>query len=198
MNLIDRVKNILTRPNLEWDLINNEPPATNLIIGRYVIPLIGAAALAAFIGYAFIGIYHFHSITSGLVQALIVFLGNLLAVFIIAFVVDVLAPLFDSEKDYPRSLQLVAYSFTPAWIGGLLAIFPPIAILGSLFGLYSFYLMYLGMPKLKRTPPDKLIPYLVVTLIIAIVVIIIIRWLLSSLLRNLFDLSYGPLLHYNY
>ncbi|MBD0376980.1 MAG: hypothetical protein ICV51_15280, partial [Flavisolibacter sp.] len=55
MNLIDRVKNVITRPNLEWDIISNEIPDTNKIITSYVVPLVGAAALAAFIGYSFIG-----------------------------------------------------------------------------------------------------------------------------------------------
>ena len=55
MNLIERVKNIITSPNKEWDVIATETPDTGKIITGYVLPLAGAAALAAFIGYGLIG-----------------------------------------------------------------------------------------------------------------------------------------------
>ena len=111
--------------------------------------------------------------------------------FITALVVDLLAPGFGSEKNFNRSVQLVAYSFTPMWIGGLLSIFPPIAMIGSLFGLYGLYLLYLGIPKLKNTPADKHVGYFVVTLFVTIVVYFVIGWILSSVLMNIFGLTYG-------
>ncbi|MBD0365105.1 MAG: YIP1 family protein [Bacteroidota bacterium] len=194
MNLIDRVKNIITRPNLEWDIISNEIPDTNKIITSYVVPLVGAAALAAFIGYSFIGYNAFgfrvRGINWGIYQTLAVFLVGLLSVFVTAYVVDMLAPSFASEKNFPRSLQLVAYSFTPAWVGRLLAILPPIAFIGALFSIYCFYLMYIGMPKLKRIPPDRLIGYFVVSVIITIVVYFILNWIVTTLLYSILNLSY--------
>ena len=56
MNIIDRVKNILITPQKEWDVINGEQPNTPGIITGYVLPLAGAAAVAAFIGYGLIGV----------------------------------------------------------------------------------------------------------------------------------------------
>jgi hypothetical protein len=56
MNLIDRVKNILITPQKEWDVIKGEQPNISGIVTGYVLPLAGAAAVAAFIGYAFIGV----------------------------------------------------------------------------------------------------------------------------------------------
>lgn len=40
MNIIERVKNILTTPKTEWDVINNETPDTTKILTTYVIPLV--------------------------------------------------------------------------------------------------------------------------------------------------------------
>lgn len=65
MNLIERIKNIITRPNVEWDIIRTEPPEVNKIFTGYVIPLAGAAAIAAFIGFALIGINMFGIRVSG-------------------------------------------------------------------------------------------------------------------------------------
>ena len=195
MNLIARAKGIIASPNHEWDVTRSEAPNTNQIIMGYVIPLAGAAAIAAFIGYAFIGInvfgYRVSGMNWGLYQALTVFLGALLSVFITSFVIDQLAPSFNSEKNFGRSLQLVAYSFTPAWVGGLLAVIPTLALIGGLFGLYGLYLLFLGLPKLKNTPEDKRVGYFVVTILVTIVVYFVIGWVLTTILMNVFNLSYG-------
>jgi hypothetical protein len=200
MNLIDRVKNIITRPNTEWDVIDAEQTDANKIITGYVLPLAGAAAIAAFIGYALVGVnflgVRVKGVNWGLYQALSVFIGAIVSVFITSFIVDALAPSFGSEKNYLKSLKLVAYCYTPFWIGGLLAIFPPLAIIGALFGIYGLYLMYIGMPKLKKTPPDKHVGYFVVTLIVTILVYMVIGWILTKILLSVFGLNYGPLLSY--
>jgi hypothetical protein len=196
MNLIERAKNILLNPNKEWDVINGEQPNTQGIITGYVLPLAGAAAVAAFIGYGLIGFnvgfgIRMKGMDWGLYQAVAVLAGALLSVFISAFVIDALAPSFGSEKNMGRSVQLVAYSYTPAWVGGLLSILPLLAIVGTLAGLYGLYLLYVGLPKLKKTPADKHISYFVVSLIVLIVVFILIGLLMSRLLLSVFGLSYG-------
>ena len=195
MNLIDRVKNIITNPNKEWDVISTEQPDAGKIITGYVLPLAGMAAIAAFIGYGLIGFnvfgFRVSGVNWGLYQALTILIGAIVSVYITALVVDMLAPSFGSQKNFNRSVQLVAYSFTPMWIGGILAIFPPIALIGGLFGLYGLYLLYIGLPKLKLTPPDKQIGYFVVTLIVTLVVYFVIAWILQSLFMNILGLSYG-------
>jgi hypothetical protein len=195
MNLIERVKNIITSPKNEWDVIATETPDVNKIITGYVIPLAAAAAIAAFIGYGLIGFnvlgYHVGGMNWGIYQAVTSFVVSIASVFITAFVVDALAPSFGSQKDFGRSVQLVAYSYTAGWIGGLLQIFPPIAFIGTLFGLYGLYLLYLGMPKLKNTPPDKHIGYFVVTIIVLIAAYIIMGIILSAILTPMMGLSYG-------
>ncbi|HQZ75418.1 MAG TPA: Yip1 family protein, partial [Chitinophagaceae bacterium] len=196
MNLIERAKNILLTPNKEWDVVNGEEPNIPGIITGYVLPLAGAAAVAAFIGYGLIGFnYGFgiriKGIDWGLYHAVTVLAGAILSVFVSAFIIDALAPSFGSEKNLGRSVQLVAYSYTPGWIGGLLAILPSLAVIGSLAGLYGLYLLYIGLPKLKKTPPDKHVSYFVVSLLVMIVVFVVIGLILGKLLMSVFGLSYG-------
>ena len=195
INVIERAKNMIVQPDKEWTVIAAETPNTGQIMTGYVLILVGAAAIAAFIGYAFVGFnvlgYRYKGFDWGLYQALTVFLGGLLSVYVTALVVDMLAPTFNSEKNFNRSIQLVAYSFTPAWIGGLLMIIPSLAVIGSLFGLYGLYLMYIGIPKIKKTPADKHTGYFVVVLIVTILVYIVVGWLLTLILGNIFGLSFN-------
>ncbi len=195
MNLIERAKNILISPAKEWDVIAGEEPDVNKIFTGYVIPLAGAAAVAAFIGYGLIGFnmlgYRMGGIDWGLYQALVSFIVSVCSVFLTAFVIDALAPSFASEKNFGRSFQLVAYSYTAGWIGGLFQILPVIAFLGTILSLYGLYILYIGMPKLKYTPADKHIGYFVVTLIVLIAVYIVVGLILSAIMEPMFGLSYG-------
>jgi len=195
MNLIERAKNIIISPVKEWDVIAAETPDTGKIITGYVLPLAGAAALAGFIGYGFIGVNYFGirfaGINWGVYYAIAVLVRALASVFICAFVIDALAPSFGAEKNMGRSIQLVAYSLTPLWLGGLLAILPVIALIGVLAGLYGFYLLYIGMPKMKKVPEDKQVGYFVVSLVTMIVVYYIVELIMSKIVMSAMGLSYG-------
>jgi len=197
MNVIERAKNIITSPNKEWDVIALEQPNTGQIILGYVVLLAGAAAVAAFIGYGLIGfnygLFHYATTSWGIYYALRVLVAAVVGVFISALVIDALAPSFGSEKNMGRSVQLVAYSYTPAWIGGLLSIYPPLAIVGALAGIYGLYLLYIGMPKLKKTPADKQAGYFIVSLVTIIVVYFIIGIIMSRIVLSAMGLSYGVL-----
>jgi hypothetical protein len=186
MSIIDRAKNIITAPAKEWDVISQETPDTGKIITGYVLPLAGVAAIAAFIGYGFIGFNVLNVKISGtswgIYYALNILVGALLGVFLSAFVIDALAPSFNSEKNMARSVQLVAYSFTPFWVGGLLSIFPPIAMIGGLFGLYGLYLLYVGLPKLKKTPEENQVTYFIVSLLVILAVYFIIGLVVMGVL----------------
>lgn len=194
MNIVQRAKNIIVAPKTEWAVIDAENLPVNRIINGYVLPLLVIAALAAFIGYGFVGFsygpYRLAGINWGIYQAITVLVGGLLSVFLTAGVLDLLAPTFESEKNFQRSVQLVAFSFTPAWVGSFLAIIPALALIGSLFGLYGLYLLYIGLPRLKRTPPDKATAYFIIAIVVTIVIYLLLGWLLL-LLRTPFGLSYG-------
>ena len=195
MNLIERAKNIIVTPKTEWDVINGEEANVPAIITGYVLPLAGAAAVAAFIGYGLIGVdmgfFRVKGMDWGLYQGISVLAGALISVFVSAIVIDALAPSFGSEKNFGKSVQLVAYTWTPAWIGGLLSILPAIAIIGSLAALYGFYLLYVGLPVLKKTPEDKTVAYYVVSLLTMFLVFIVIGFIMAKILMSVFGLSYG-------
>jgi hypothetical protein len=186
MNLIERAKNILLTPKTEWDVINNETPDTTKILTTYVVPLVAIGAIAAFIGYGLIGRSYFGERFAntgwGIRYAIIAFVTGIAGTFLTAFVIDALAPNFKSEKNFGRSFQLAAYSFTAGWVGAVFNILPSLAIIGSLIGLYGLYLLYLGLPKLKKTPEDQATTYFVISLITMIVTYVVIGMILTAIL----------------
>jgi hypothetical protein len=200
MALIDRAKNIIMSPKTEWAVIAAEEPNSGSMVTGYALPLILLSAVAAFIGYGLIGYellgVKIGGINWGLHHALMAIIMGILSIYITSFVVDALAPSFGSQKNSGRAMQLVIYSMTPAWIGGILQIFPALGWIGSLFGLYSIYLIYLGLPHTMKTPQEKVAIYMIVTLVVLIVVYLLVGMVLGGIFMTMFGLS-TPTMNFN-
>ncbi len=183
MNIIERVKNILLTPKTEWDVVNGETATPQSLLISYVLPLSVVAAVGSLLkGLLFAG-------TSGvsffIVGAVIAFIASVLSYYITVIIVDMLAPSFDSEKNIGKSAQLVAYSGTPSYVGGLLSFIPVIGWLIALAAwAYGVYLMYLGIGPLKKTPEDKKIVYMLVAFLIMIVLYFILVAILGAILYS--------------
>jgi len=190
MNLVERAKNIITTPKTEWEAVANEEPNIQQIMIGYVLPLALIPAIASVIGWGILGSALLRSFSWGIAMGIVQLISAFVTVYITALVVNLLAPNFGSEKNMGRAIQLVAYSYTPAWVGGILNIFPFLSWLGLLFGLYGLYLMYLGLPFTMKTPQDKNILYLIVSIIALIIVYMIIAAILTSIIVAIFGFSY--------
>mgnify|MGYP003694655501 CR=1 FL=1 len=119
-----RVKAILLAPSATRPVIAAEP----YVCRGHLRPLCGSrcaaiGVIAAFIGQTVIGynvplLGHMRTgIVAGLGAAVLGYLLSFVSVFVIAWLVDVLAPTFGGQRDPLRALKLTAYSYTPAWGG---------------------------------------------------------------------------------
>ena len=185
MNIVDRIKNILITPKTEWPVIASEPAEPGQLLMTYVLPL----TAIPFVGYLLSGLFGSMGLTYGIAMGLIQFLTAVIGVYIVAFVVDMLAPNFGSEKNLGRSMQLVAYSMTPGWIAGILYVLPALGLIVTVASLYGLYLMYLGLPIIKKTPQDKQVIYLVVIIVSVLVVYMILGLILTGVVLGIFGLS---------
>jgi hypothetical protein len=190
-NLVNRVSNILIKPKVEWPVINNEQPNTMKLIFGYAFILALLPALVSFIKYGIIGIsymgYTSRSIATGIQTGLVQLLSAVIGVYVLALIIDMLAPSFDSQKNFGRSLQLAVYSSTPQWIAGILVIFSVKAsVLIGLLSLYAIYLLVTGMPVIKQTPKEKVAGYVIVTIIVMILLSLLLALILGAILGLFF------------
>ena len=186
MNIVERAKNMILSPKTEWPVVGAEEPNVGQVITGYVIPLAAIPAVAQIIGIGLIGSGFMHSFTAGVAMGIVSFVAAVVGVYVTAFVVDLLAPNFGSQKNFGRAIQLVAYSYTPAWVAGVLNIVPPLGPIALLAGLYGLYLLYLGLPHTMKTPQDKVVVYLVVTIIVLILVSFILFAILTPIALAIF------------
>ena len=177
MNLVERVKAILMTPKTEWVVIDSETGDANYLFTNYVAILAAVPAVAAFIGYSFAGL----GVGRALIFGIFIYISQCVGWYVEALVIDALAPTFGGRKSMPSALKVAAYSGTAAWLAGIFQIIPPLAVLG-IVGLYSIYLMWLGLPILMKTPADRATGYTAAVVAVMIVIAIIIVLIFGNLL----------------
>jgi hypothetical protein len=181
MDLVQRAKNIVLAPNSEWPVIAAEPASTGDLITGYVMPLAIIGAAAGFIGRVIVGqsILFMGTVRVGIVTGLIgacwMFVGAIIGVFVLSFIINALAPTFGGQPNSGQAMKVAVYSYTPTWIAGVLGILPSLGALAALVGgLYALYLLYLGLPALMKNPPDKSVAYTAVIVVCAIVLAVVV------------------------
>lgn len=187
MNLIQRVQDILLKPKETWPVIDGEAETPASLYQRYVMILAAIPVLAAFIGLSVVGISGFGAsirvpFVSGLTHMVVSYVLGLAMVFVLALIVDALAPTFGGRKSQIAAMKVVAYSFTAAWVGGIFSLLPSLSVLGLLASLYSIYLLYTGLPVLMQAPREKAAAYTAVVILCSIVLMLVLAALSAAVL----------------
>src|SRR5258708_14050695 len=156
MKLLNRVKAILLTPQAEWKVIERERDPWGELLIRYVAILAAMPEVARFIGQSLVA--GSAPIVPNLVRAVVVYAVAFAMVYIIAGVIDLLAPRFGAEKNFPNAVKLSAYSHTPLWLAGIFLLIPGLNFF-LILGLYGFSLLRVGLPMLMKVPNDKALPY---------------------------------------
>jgi hypothetical protein len=186
MEIINRVKIILLSPKKEWEVIKGEDDPHGKVFISYVLPLALIPAVCSFIGYGLIGYsvlgVHIGSISWGIRQAITQFVATAAGVYITAWVIQLLAENFGSEKNFDKAFSLVAYAYTPMCVGGVLYLLPALSTLASIASLYGLYLLYIGLQPMMKTPAEKNTSYFVITLLVTVLVTVILSVVLAAIL----------------
>jgi hypothetical protein len=177
MNLVERVKGIIISPKTEWPVIAGEPGDVGYLFRNYVAILAAIPAVCGFIGAVLAGA----PIIVALIGAVIKYVLAFVSVYIVAWIVNLLAPSFGSQKSFASALKVTVYSYTASWLAGVFLLIPALSFL-AILGLYGLYLLYLGLPPLMKTPPEKAIWYTVVIVICAIIVALVLGAIITALI----------------
>jgi hypothetical protein len=173
MNLVDRVKNILLSPRTEWPKIAGEAATAQSLYTGYILILAAIAPIALLI----------RSGGAAIAVALAQYAVALVITYLLALIVDALAPTFNGTKDFTQSLKLVAYSYTAPWIAGVFLLLGTIGgVIGLIAAIYAWYTFYLGVPVLKKCPPEKAVGYTIVVVLCGIVLAIVLGIVLMSMM----------------
>jgi hypothetical protein len=182
MNIVERVKGILLRPKQEWQTISGEATTIPELYKTYIVILAAIGPVASIIGMSIVGIRvpfggSFRvSIFSSISSAIVHYILTLVGVYVLALIIDALAPTFSGEKRIDQAFKVATYSSTPGWIVGVIGIIPSLSPL-MILGLYGLYLLYLGLPVLMKSPREKSLGYTVAVIIAAIIIFMVIGFI---------------------
>lgn len=178
MNIVQRAKNLLLTPATEWDAIAAETHSVKGLYTGWVMVLAAIPAVAGFIGQSIVGVGVFGvaartPVGNGLVAMVASYLLTLVMVLVFALVIDEVAPRFGGRKDFKRAFKVAAFTPTATWLAGAFSVMPGLSIL-TLLGLYSLYLLWVGLPRLMEVPPEKGPMCTIVTLLAMFVLALVI------------------------
>lgn len=187
--VFDRARDILVRPAAEWPVIAAEPATVGSVFVPYALILAAIGPIAGLIGGQVFGISFgpfswTPPIGGAIAMAVIGYLISLATVFVVALIIDALAPTFGGTKNQVNAVKVAVYSWTAFWVAGIFGIIPALAILG-LVGLYSFYLLHLGLPVLMRVPPERSAGYTIVVVVVAIVLYVVVTYIVYRAMMSM-------------
>jgi Yip1-like protein len=160
MNPARRAKAILLDPSAEWSAIEQETGDPAYVLSRYVTVLALVPGLFSFIGACLVGVIAPNAgtvrapIFNGLFGAIFGYVLTCVTVLLLAMIINLTAPLFGGRRDFDNSFKLAAYSFTPVWLAGVFLMLPGLHFL-TLTGFYGAYILWLGLPRLAKSPAQK-------------------------------------------
>jgi hypothetical protein len=189
-SLVERARNIILTPKAEWARIDVEPATAGSLYRNYVVILAAIPAVAMAVGMLLFGINLIivtirPPLSMVLSQAVIGYVMSLLGVFVLALIIEALAPTFGGTKSRIQALKLAAYSYTPAWIAGVLLLLPALALIVALASIYSLYLLAVGLPVLMKSPKEKTAAYLASVIVAAILLYVVIAAVTGAVNRTM-------------
>jgi hypothetical protein len=113
--------------------------------------------------------------------SIIAYILDLIAVFVIGYVIWKLAPSFKTSATQEKATMLSAFVYTPVFLIGILSIVPILGYLAVLGLLYGLYILYRGLPIILNTPADKTVMYVIAVLVVSIIILAIISVVISGL-----------------
>jgi len=197
--VISRARSTLLTPKTEWPIIAAEPETVGHLYSDYILIMAAIPALVRFVSATligirvpFIGTYRF-SIATGLENALLTYVAALLGVYVVAMIVDALAPTFSGEKNRVQAFKTVAYTYTASWVASILGVIPGLGWIAALLGLaYGIYLLRLALPVTMKCPDSNAVGYTVATIVVAIVVAVLLSVLVNAVLGTGARLEIAP------
>ncbi|PHS23878.1 MAG: hypothetical protein COA84_10370 [Robiginitomaculum sp.] len=167
---IERARRLITKPAAEWEVIDGEAVDVSTLFKTWVLPLATIPALSGFLAHSFMGAHSRLPITQGVFNALFSYVISLAGVYALAYILTAIAPYFGAQKNFNQALKLAAYSPVAAWTSSIFMAMPALSFLAVLGGLYSLYLLYVGVRVLMTPSQSKAVYFAAIAIVLAMLI----------------------------
>ena len=170
MGLVRRAYRIVVRPRSEWDVIRSENRPWWSVLSGHVLPLAFLPAVGWAIGLTLTGKMPTDAGSVGSTFAgsvVLTVLLSLLCVVLLALALYLLAPMYDVERHWDRTVTVAAYGTTPVLLAGVLLVMPIMVIASTVAMLHNFVLYYVGLQRVMGCRQSAAAEYLALSCLLA-------------------------------
>jgi len=185
-SLINRLKLVILSPKECWNTIATENESQASILTRTVIPVLAAGVICTIVGLQIFGVSMGElgtwrpPLVSFTLSTLVMSVFQVLFLYIGAFLVQKLAPLFQGQASSSQAFSLIAHAALPGLFASVLTIYPPLGILGVVLGIVSLYALYQGVSKMTTVAENKRLAF-TASLIASMILVSLAMGVLSTL-----------------
>jgi len=175
-----RLRNLITAPLKEWQMIHREPVTFNDMLSTFALPLIGLVAVGTFISYlinqqAFL-------IELALKKVIVEFTALFGGLFIAWYFVFWVMKYFHFVPSREIAAKITVYSSAPLYIVLLITALVPEIFFLQIFAFYSIYLVLTGKRILAGPKQEQKTVFSLLTGLVILGLPYIIRILLLNLI----------------
>ena len=170
--MIQRIVALLLHPRSEWARIDAEPATVRGIMTGWVMPLAAIGPVAKLAGSQLFdggryGAAMAPRLTTSLTEAVMGYALSLLAIYLLSRLINGLGPNFGGKRDPVAAMKVAGYGATAAYLAGA---FQLVHILEwfEVLGLYSLYLIFVGLPAVMHAPRKRVFVFTVVVMLTGI------------------------------
>ena len=214
-SLVARVRGLLVRPKEELPKTIAEAGDFKSLL-PYVVVLVSVGALSRFVSAGIIGTYvapqvvfgmkigggWFRAPIASLVGTVFSVAVGVGAWWFLAFILNALAPSFGARKDEAAAYKVAAWTATPIWVAGSLAVLGSVPYLDWLATLAALgavvYAVLVGMwalPLLMGTPESKAPGHILAAMGITLAVTAVVSFVLFGLVIGSIFATGAALVH---
>ncbi len=176
--LLLRTTKILVLPRREWRVIGDEQTTYKNVIFGYVGILALLPPAAALAGRIIFDRNIPNAALASSIPSLVLtnalwYCMYVLNVIMVGAIISAIVTPPDSHWNPLQGLKIAAYSFTPLFIAGFIAVFPKMHWIIDVAILYSIYLLYLGILLLLGMKRRHAIWYAIASFTFAAIVVVV-------------------------
>jgi hypothetical protein len=185
--IVARIQGLLFRPTQEWGRIAGEPASVQGLYVGWLIPLALIPCVAMVVGMSVFGVgvpglaVAKLPLLDAIVRAAVQFALLLAMTYLMAQIIDAIAPNFGAEKNPTGAMKVAAYSGVAMLLSGVFQLVPALGILG-LLGLYSIYILNRGLGVVMKAAPEKATGYTASVVVIMLIAWIVAFWIVNAIL----------------
>jgi len=172
-----RIVALLIHPRSEWARIDCEPASVRGLMLGWVVPLAAIGPVAKLIGGQFFtytndGAQLSAPLMTALTEAVISYGLSVAGLYLLSRLINGLATSFKGRRDPVAAMKVAAYAATPVFLVGIFEIVHALQWL-EIAGLYSLYLLFVGLPAVMHAPRKRILVYILVTMMAGIAMAIL-------------------------